>query len=426
MSAGWMLKPALCGICHLECRNASSPGNPHGAKRHCRNGNSEFDTVVCSTVNSAIRDQNLQKPSRGQSWRLQIRSQGCRSAFEIFEFQDPLFVVSMLWLPVTAFKYLVGAGNAQSFSPLADAAQHLLMILVHHVPHKTSSINPYRTALSSLHDVTFIGGIETDTASFQKAHNVPSVCFADLYAQLSRSQNDERGTLMLYSMVQCVPAFRDYALVRSDVETLLLPVLRQLYHVSMGSQSQLYLLSIILLMLSQDVSFSQDVHKIMIMGPEWYKERPLGKLSLGSFMIILLLRMAHANLVSARDLYLHTNTMAALANITGTAVKLDAFAAQRFLGLIDLLSRKSKKALSGAGTPTGRDLEFRLQFYNDFLQMMLEVLNGVISLRPANNPNLVYAILQRQGLFEEIARISSDYADLVQNVQVCLSRICAA
>jgi len=328
--------------------------------------------------------------------------------------------VSVLWLPMTAFKYLVGSGNDQGFSPLADAAQHLLMVLVHHVPHKTSDNNPYRNALESLRDMTYVGGVESDMSP-HKEHNIPCASFADLYKQLSRSQSSECGTLMLYTMVQCIQSFRDYALVRSDVETLLLPVLKQVYQVSMGSQSQLYLLSIILLILSQDASFAQDIHKIIISGPEWYKERPLGKLSLGSFMIVLLLRMAHANLGSARDLYLHTNTMAALANITGTAVKMDAFAAQRYLGLVDLLSRKYRKSLTGEATPTGRDLEFRLQFFNDFLQMMLEVLNGVITPRPANNPNLVYAILQRQSLFDDIATISPEYTELVESIQLLLN-----
>ena len=300
---------------------------------------------------------------------------------------------------------------------MADAAQHLFFVLVHHVPYQTSSINPYRTALRSLHDRTYVGGVAADQPRDQR---FPSISFADLYGRLSTSLDDERGTLMLYTLLQCVQTFRDYSLVRSDTETLLLPVLKQVYHVSHGSQSQLYLLSIVLLVFSQDTSFSQNVHKIWMTGPEWYKERALGKLTVGSFMILLLLRMAHSNLTSLQDLYLHTNTVAALANMTCSSVKMHAFAAQRFVSLIELLSRRYRKALASGTTHGGKNNEFRLQFYSDFLQMMLDVLNGTVGTRPENNPNLLYAALQKQSLFDDIAQISPDFAELIDTLQVRL------
>lgn len=325
-------------------------------------------------------------------------------------------LASVLWLPVTAFKYLVGSDDGQNYSPLADASLYLLLILVHHVPYKTVS-NPYRTTLQTLHDETYIGGIESTSPN--REHNQPAISFSELYRRLSLCQGDERGALMLYTMMQCVPSFKDYVLVRDDVETLLLPILRQLYEISSGSQSQLYLLSILLLIFSQDISFGQNVHNVTLCGPEWYKDRPLGKLSLGSFMIVLLLRMAHSNLVTSKDLYLHTNAMAALANVTSTAVHLDAFAAQRFLGMMDLLTRRKKKALEEVEAPETQPMDqVHVQFYTDFLNMMLEILNGVLVPRPANNLNLVYAVLQRQNLFVSIAALHPDQAELVQDLQV--------
>jgi len=285
------------------------------------------------------------------------------------------------------------------------------MILIHHVSYTTQS-NPFRSSLKSFHDLTYIGG--TSSLSFQRDH--PAIEFPDLYNRLAKSMQDERGTIMLYTFIQHVHPFRDYALVRSDLETLLLPILQQVYDVPTSSQSQIYLLSIILLILSQDASFNRDVHKRIISGPDWYKERPLGVLSLGSFMIILLLRMAQSNLVSSRDPYLHTNIMAALANLMTTAVDLNSVSAQKFLSLIDLLHRTYLKTALSANAP--KDAESKLQFYGDFLKFMLEMLDATISSKPVNNPNLVYASLQRYSLFETISSQSQEYAELTYNIRV--------
>lgn len=211
--------------------------------------------------------------------------------------------------------------------------------------------------------------------------------------------------------------------VRSDLETLLLPLLELLYSAHQRTANQMYMLLIILLMLSQDASFAQNVHRITlqvgrgaecahvclhalcwrgpgsvppgppahpyvvllshqpaclavppspvpsccsiqpsalaapaILAPVWcppykpppapthlappiyppptlppthpptpfprplqsvpfYRERSMMRTSLGSLLVVLLLRTAHYNLAKLRDVYLHTNTLAALANL---------------------------------------------------------------------------------------------------------------
>lgn len=49
---------------------------------------------------------------------------------------------------------------------------------------------------------------------------------------------------------------------RSDLETLLLPLLRMLYSAAGRAPSHLYMLLIILLILTQDASFAANVHKV--------------------------------------------------------------------------------------------------------------------------------------------------------------------
>ena len=53
-----------------------------------------------------------------------------------------------------------------------------------------------------------------------------------------------------------------YALVRSDLDTLLMPLLRQLYQATRRAPSHMYMLLVIVLILSQDAAFAAAVHKV--------------------------------------------------------------------------------------------------------------------------------------------------------------------
>ena len=64
--------------------------------------------------------------------------------------------------------------------------------------------------------------------------------------------------------------------------------------------------------------------------------------------MILLLRTAHYNLAALRDVYLHTNTLAALANLAPYARNLSSLAAQRLVSLFDMLARRC----AAPATPT--------------------------------------------------------------------------
>ncbi len=61
-------------------------------------------------------------------------------------------------------------------------------------------------------------------------------------------------------LLACRP-FQDYVLARTDVELLLLPMLRQLYSTSRRSPNHLYMLQIGVLILSQDASFGASIHR---------------------------------------------------------------------------------------------------------------------------------------------------------------------
>ena len=68
-------------------------------------------------------------------------------------------------------------------------------------------------------------------------------------------------------------------------------------------------------------------------------------------MVVLLLRTAHYNLSRLKDVYLHTNTLASLANLAPHMSGLSSHAAQRLVSLFDMLSRRRDSASEDAAMP---------------------------------------------------------------------------
>ena len=91
--------------------------------------------------------------------------------------------------------------------------------------------------------------------------------------------------LLLYALLQASPGFRAYLLVRSDADSLLLPLLELLYATdsSSASSSRMYMVLINLLMLSQDMAWSRQVHRVRLGGRQvsWFRERSLQGTTLG-------------------------------------------------------------------------------------------------------------------------------------------------
>lgn len=331
--------------------------------------------------------------------------------------------VSVLWLPVTAYNMLVGTDLGIRPSPLGDASQLLLMALVNHTL-SPSDPNPYRKAMAQLHDVVSFGGVEPSSPSGSAIGMFPAVSYGALYETIGKTLVDERSTLLLYQLLQSCLPFREYVLVRSDLETLIIPLLKLLYNVKQQNLSQFYLLSIILLILSQDASFGTNSHRTMVNGLDWYKERSLGQISLGSLLMIILLRTAHRNFSCMRDAYLHTNTIAAFTNFAGSAVGLHSHAAQRLLSLIEVLCRAYVKLSSengASGSTSGEERD--LQFLSDFLRILMEVTNGIITTNLPSNPELVYAVLHRQQVLDTLSAFPQ-FGDVLENLKVCLDDLC--
>lgn len=84
---------------------------------------------------------------------------------------------------------------------------------------------------------------------------------------------DDRTILLLYYLLHGNPQFISYVQSRTDLDTLLLPLLHILYHSFEQKPQQIYMILIIILILSQDESFNRSIQQIILPTVSWYKER---------------------------------------------------------------------------------------------------------------------------------------------------------
>ncbi|KAL1543304.1 dymeclin-like [Salvia divinorum] len=330
---------------------------------------------------------------------------------------------SLVLFPIS---YLVSSTGETSRRSLAEDSLHVLLILsyyrkcvsVDYAKDNSSeslqkeetyfSENPFCKALQNVMDVEFDRVDVEGNALSEPGTRLP---FASLFDTLGMSLANEASVLLLYSLLHGNSKFLEYVLVRTDADTLLMPMLETLYNASNRTSNHIYMVLVIFLILSQDSTFNASIHRLMLPNVPWYKERILNQTSLGSLMVIILIRTVKYNLSKLRDVYLHTNCLATLANMSPHVYKLSAYASQRLVSLFDMLSRKYNKLAeitndkinTGDGALRGESLaedpSVELHIYTDFLRIVLEILNATLTYALPRNPEVVYAIMHRQEVF---------------------------
>ncbi|XP_078710917.1 dymeclin isoform X4 [Lampetra fluviatilis] len=236
--------------------------------------------------------------------------------------------------------------HAEGSSPLANQSLLLLLALMN-LSETEEQANPYRRALLSFHNTQDKAPQEQPT--FQ-------INFNSLYTALCERQGTDEATLFLYLLLHQNTNVRTYVLARTDTETLVLPILQTLYHAEQKNSHHVYMSLIVLLIMSEDDAFNCSVHEVMLRNVPWYTERALSEISLGSLLILVVIRTIQYNMTRTRDKYLHTNCLAALANMSAQFHSLHQYAAQRIMSLLELLSRKHNKVLEQATQMHGASL----------------------------------------------------------------------
>merc|ERR1712214_232833 len=140
---------------------------------------------------------------------------------------------------------------------------------------------------------------------------------------------------------------KTFVLASSDIDLLVVPLLKTLYSANERNANHTYMSLIILLILSEDELFNGYVHDNFVKDVDWYGERVLGEISLGGLIILVVIRTIQHNMLKMRDKYLHTNCLAALANMSSQFKNLHPYVCQRIVSLFETLARKHSRLVDG-------------------------------------------------------------------------------
>ncbi|XP_057900185.1 dymeclin isoform X2 [Melospiza georgiana] len=333
-------------------------------------------------------------------------------------------VATGLWTVFT----LGGVGSKASAqveqcSPLASQSLLLLLVLAN-LTDTPDTPNPYRQAIMSFKNT------QDNTAFSSSNPHAFQINFNSLYTALCDQQKSDQATLLLYMLLHQNSNVRTYVLARTDIENLVLPILEILYHVEERNSHHVYMALIILLILTEDDGFNRSIHEVILKNITWYAERVLTEISLGSLLILVVIRTIQYNMTRTRDKYLHTNCLAALANMSAQFRSLHQYAAQRIISLFSLLSKKHNKVLEqatqslrgslGSNDSPLPDYAQDLNVIEEVIRMMLEIINSCLTNSLHHNPNLVYALLYKRDLFEQF-RTHPSFQDIMQNIDLVIS-----
>ncbi|XP_011153718.1 dymeclin isoform X1 [Harpegnathos saltator] len=308
-------------------------------------------------------------------------------------------------------------------TPLASQSLLLLLVLTNHC---TAIQNPYRSALFS-----FIDMQEDYNTSLTKGADAFKFNLDKLYSTICKIPNTDQVTLLLYMLLHRNSSVKQDIMRRPDIQLLVTPILQILYHAPNNTSHHIYMSLIILLILSEDETFNKRIHEIMLKGVAWYTERSISEISLGGLLILVVIRTIQYNMFKMRDKYLHTNCLAALANMSAQFTSLHPYVSQRLLSLFETLAKKHARleakirtqpttladstVVTVNGAVASTDLIQDLTILEEVLRMVLEIINSCLTHRLAHNPNLIYTLLYKRDVFQPF-RTHSAFQDIVQNI----------
>ncbi|XP_074000190.1 dymeclin isoform X1 [Rhodnius prolixus] len=295
----------------------------------------------------------------------------------ISQHKQPEESAGSIILHIADFFGLITPPTDPDHSPLARSSVLLITVLINHC---LDGNNVFRNSLSNISD-----GMN------------------NLFKSICCALDKEETTLVLYYLLHRNTHFRSFVLSRSDIPSLVLPMLRTIYRGSDNNCHHMYMSLIILLILTEDNVFNKKIHTTIIKNIQWYTDRNLTEISLGGLIILVTTRTVQYNLLKMRDEYLHTNCLAALANMSSQFTELHSYVCQRLIGLFEVLAKTYNRANQ------------ELVAIERALRIILEVLNSCLSNQLVHNTNLVYTLLYKKDIFETF-RNNPAFQDIIHNL----------
>ncbi|TPX39409.1 hypothetical protein SeLEV6574_g07232 [Synchytrium endobioticum] len=342
----------------------------------------------------------------------------------------------------SAFSYMFPGSDKQQksggilVSTIGELSILLLLILSNQYPKHYG--NAFRTAITEFEDLEAkpVKDIEESVAS--TGNSSARISFRLLYDRICSTIPSEETSLLLYLLMLQNDHFRVYVLCRSDMDGFVLPILKHIIEsLEMKRRySQLYILLIVILILTQDGSWNENVHQMLISPPSWFNTT-VKSLSLGGFIMLILIKTIQVNLSQHKDMYFHVNCLAALANMSAKTVNMQSIVAQKLIMLLDQVTKRYIRIMSGSistasspvtpmpalVTPSSHEAvldSVDYKIYSDLIALILEIVNSIMSQTLQFNPQLAYALLHRRDMFARIFA-ESRFKELVQNINTVVA-----
>jgi hypothetical protein len=467
------------------CALAAQVVAAKGEKRQADGMYENYLVVTACSVSKPVLESN-NRGNNGTSTDLTVRHRHTTTAAALLDATKGVLVLSssIIMLPFRLMSLALGLWNSSSNnkgydqvhkkqlqsslqhqsrtkdvlwlteSPVADLSSCLFLLLIN---NERAGNNPFRDEIAGLTDNRWEatdGGIlqglpdlpqrsEDETAPLMtleppqviSKERALSVNFEALFGTFGSTAHSEVGALLLYSIIQASPGFAEAIGVRSDLDTIVLPLLRTLYFASSSrfyaahdyssqnrssdsasskrlsirncpfrSPSQLYVLVILLLLFSQDSSFGADAfRRVVVHNVPWYKERNLKTISLGSIIVLSVLRSLTFNLNRLEDPFLLNNCCAVLLNISPSIVELHEYTAMRLMAVTVTCMKRYMELVQQHPDDDEEELSTPTAMHGEATRSLLLVITHCLSTTSLDrNLHLIYALVYHQSEFKKI------------------------
>lgn len=251
----------------------------------------------------------------------------------------------------------------------------------------------------------------------------PSLSPKTLFDTLSkRLAPSESSRLLMHVLLRNNEQFMNYCMSRTDVDVVVVPLLEHLYKIAdqeTTSMNELYIMVILLLVLSGDKAFMMSANGSVVKDKDtaWYTTRNIKGIRLDSLMLLVLLHVALVSTYSTsrRDVYLHTNTLATIANMAPTMTDMHPVACQRLLGVLEKLGSTEDRIISNVEDARDEKDAEVLRLVQEFQSLIFEVINAIIANCLTDNVALVYSMLHKRSAIDRYAERKGDLRELSEN-----------
>ncbi|CAH0716886.1 unnamed protein product, partial [Brenthis ino] len=319
------------------------------------------------------------------------------------------------------------ADRLRTEHPVANQSCLLLLALSNHCIHED---NLFRISLLHCEDTADTSGTtpHKDTNESVTQITPPRIDMAALHKALCATAGCEHSTLLLYLMLHSCKAYKRHVSSSPNIENLMVPILQVLYNAPENTSHHIYMSLIVLLILTEDDALIKNVHQIMLKNLPWYTERSISEISLGGLTVLVVVRALQYNMARVRDKYLHTNCLAAIANMSCEFRNLHPYVAQRLVSLFETLTKRRARLCSEIEGGDINSIELphhaeekteeimeHIAVLDEVLRMLLEIINSCLTHQLSNNLNLIYALLYKKQLFQQHA-----HHHIAQNIEMVI------